>query len=64
MATWAQFAAAAPGLAEHGERLVGVGVAFTRDDSEGWLPARSPFHAADRWRASARLHRQAHREVR
>jgi len=43
VATWAQFAAAAPGLAEHGERLVGVGVAFIATTARDGSPRVHPF---------------------
>jgi hypothetical protein len=43
MATWADFAAAAPDLAERGERLLGVGVAYIATTAKDGSPRVHPF---------------------
>jgi uncharacterized pyridoxamine 5'-phosphate oxidase family protein len=43
MATWAEFAAAAPDLAERGGRLLGVGVAYIATTARDGSPRVHPF---------------------
>jgi len=43
MATWAEFAAAAPDLAERGSRRLGVGVAFIATAAKDGSPRVHPF---------------------
>jgi hypothetical protein len=43
MATWAEFAQASPRLAEHGERLFGVGVAYIGTIARDSSPRVHPF---------------------